>query len=137
MQQSCRFCTRSLNSLQDLIEHLNDSHGVNKENSPNFESYVDIISRGPKQVILKYCEQCSNSPFFDAKLKAEHYLYKHVKLLSVTRNNLLKQRVGSKFIEFSIDYTRHGRVYDFKEPDKVINDFIENVTCLVPSGEIG
>ena len=137
MQQSCRFCTRSLNSLQDLIEHYNDAHGINKENSPTFESYINIISKGPKQAIFEYCEYCSNPPFFDAKLKAEHYLRKHVKLLSATRNNLLKRRVGNKFIEFSIDYTRHGRVYDFKDPDKVINDFIENVARLVPSGEIG
>ena len=27
-------------------------------------------------------------------------------------------------------------VYDFKDPDQVINDFIENVARLVPSGEI-
>ena len=65
------------------------------------------------------------------KLKAEHYLRKHVKLLSVTRNNVLIRGVGNKFIEFSIDYTRHGRVYDFKEPDKVVNDFIRLLCCMV------
>ena len=137
MQQSCRFCTRSLNSLQDVIEHYNDLHEINKENCPMFESYVDVISKDPSQFIFEYCEYCSNPPFFDAKLNAEHYLRKHVKLLSVTRNNLLIRRVGTKFIEFSIDYIRHGRVDDFKEPEKVINDFIENVARLVPSGENG
>ena len=65
------------------------------------------------------------------KLKAEHYLRKHVKLLSVTRNNFLIRRVGNKFIEVSIDYTRQGRVYDFKEPDKVVNDFIRLLCCMV------
>ena len=137
MQQSCRFCTRSLNSLQDVIEHYNDAHEINKENCPTFESYVDVISKDPNQVIFEYCEYCSNPPFFDAKRNAEHYLRKHVKLLSVTRNNLLMRRVGTKFIEISIDYIRHGRVDVFKEPDKVINDFIQNVARLVPSGENG
>ena len=50
---------------------------------------------------------------------------------------MLIPRVGNKFIEFSIDYTRHGRVYDFKDPDKVIYGFIENVARLVPSGKNG
>ena len=70
--------------------------------------------------------------FFDVKLKAEHYLRKHLKLLSVNRNNLLIRRVGNKFMEFSIDYTRHGKIYNFKNPEKVINDFIENVARVVP-----
>ena len=30
-------------------------------------------------------------------------------------------------MEFNIDYKRHSNVYDFKNPDKVIGDFIENV----------
>ena len=47
MQQSCRFCTRSLNSLQDVIEHYNDAHRINKENSPTFESEIDVISKDP------------------------------------------------------------------------------------------
>ena len=59
----------------------------------------------------------------------------HVKLLSVTRNNLLIRRVGDTFIEFSTDYTRHGRGYGFKDADMVINDFIENVARPVLSGE--
>ena len=137
MQQSCRFCTWILNSLQDVIQHYNDVNIINKENSPTFESYIDVISKDPNQTIFEYCEYCSNPPSFDAKLKAEHYLRKHLKLLYVTRNNLLIRRVGNKFIEFSIDYTRHGRVYDFKDPDKVRNGFIENVARLVLSGENG
>ena len=62
---------------------------------------------------------------------AGQYLRKHVKLLTVTRNNLLIQRVGN------IDYSRHGRVFDFKDPEKDINDLIENVARLVSSGENG
>ena len=50
---------------------------------------------------------------------------------------MLIQRVGNKFIEFSIDYTQHGRVFVFFDPGKVINNFIENVACLMTSGENG
>ena len=104
MQQNCRFCTRSLNSLQDVMGHYNDAHRINKENSPTLESYLVVLSKDPNQASFEYCEYCSNPLLFDAKLKAEHYLRKHIKLLSVTRNNLLIRRVGNKFIEFSIDY---------------------------------
>ena len=137
MQASCHFCTQSFNCLQDVIKHYNDAQGINKENSPTFESYIDLISKYPKQATFEYYEYCSNPSVFDAKLKAEHYLRKHVKLLSVTRNNLLIQRVGNKFIEFSIDYTHHGSVYGFKDPSKVITNFTENIARLVRSGEIG
>ena len=51
--------------------------------------------------------------------------------MSVTRKNLLIQRVGN------IDYSRRGRVFDFKDPEKDINDLIENVARLVSSGENG
>ena len=98
---------------------------------------MDVISREPSQAIFECWEYCCSPPFFDAKLKAEHYLRKHVKLLSVNRNNLLTAGVSKKSKEFSIDYTRHGRVYDFKDPDKVINDFIKNLARLVPSGQNG
>ena len=134
MQQSYLFYTSSLNSMQDVIEHYNDAHGINKENNPLFESCIDVISKELNQAIFKYCEYCSNPPFFDAKLKVEHYLHKRVKRSYLTRNNLLIQRVGNEFKEFSIDFARHGRIYDFKDPDKVINDFIEIVVLLVPSG---
>ena len=45
---------------------------------------------------------------------------------------MLIWRVGNKFIEFSIDYTRHGKIYNFKNPGRVINNFIENVARVVP-----
>ena len=110
MQQNCRFCTRTLNSLQDVMEHYNDAHRINKENSPTLESFLVALSKDPNQASFEYCEYCSNPLLFDAKLKTEHYLHKHVKLLSVARNNLLIRRVGNKFIEFSINYNRLGRV---------------------------
>ena len=55
MQQSCRFCTRSWNSLQDVIKHYKDAHGIKKENNPTFESYINAISKDPNQAIFEYC----------------------------------------------------------------------------------
>ena len=90
-------------STQDIISHYNDVHGTNKENSPTFESYIDVISRD-QMFVVEYCEYCNSTLFFDLKLKAEHYLRKHLKLLPVGRENLMIRKVGDKFTEFSIDY---------------------------------
>ena len=38
-------------------------------------------------------------------------------------------------MEFNIDYKRHSNVYDFKNPDKVIGDFIENVARHLSEAE--
>ena len=55
-----------------------------------------------------------------------------MKLLLASANKMLIRKVGDRFMEFSIDYTRHGKIYDFKNLDKIINDFIENVARFVP-----
>ena len=68
----CRICTRTLDSTQDNISHYNDVHSISKENSPTFESYIDAISR-EQMLVVEYCKYCNSSPFFDLKLKAEHY----------------------------------------------------------------
>ena len=101
-------------------------------NSPMFESYVDAISRDAPQMFVEYCEYCNSPPFFGLRVKAEHYLRKHLKLLLASANKMLIRKVGDRFMEFSIDYTRHGKIYDFKNLDKIINDFIENVARFVP-----
>ena len=82
--------------------------------------------------VVEYCEYCNSTLFFDLKLKAEHYLRKHLKLLPVGRENLMIRKVGDKFIEFSIDYSQHGKIYNFKDPEKVLNDFIDNVARVIP-----
>ena len=53
-QQRSRFCTQALNSVQRISEHYNDVHGINKENSPMFESYTDVISKDPSQDSFEY-----------------------------------------------------------------------------------
>ena len=36
MQQRCRFCTHSMNSVQEVLDHYNGNHGINKKRMPNF-----------------------------------------------------------------------------------------------------
>ena len=51
---------------------------------------------------------------------------------------MLIRKIGDKHIEFSIDYTPHSKLYDFKDPEKVLSDFIENVARVIPdaNGEL-
>ena len=127
----CRFCNRTLDSTQDIISHYNDVHSIKKENSPTFENYIDAISRD-QMFVVESCEYCNSPPFFNLKLKAKHYLCKHLKLLPVGRENLMIRKVGDKFIAFSIYYSWHGKVYNFKDPEKVLNDSTDNVTRGIP-----
>ena len=55
MQQRCRFCSQSLNSVQEVLNHYNDNHDINKDNSPTFESYIEAISRDAPQMFVECC----------------------------------------------------------------------------------
>ena len=41
-----------VNPKQDVNEHYNDAHVINKENSSAFESYADVISKDPNRLFL-------------------------------------------------------------------------------------
>ena len=45
MNQKCRFSSRSLKSIEDVVDHYKESHGIKTDNSLTFEKYVDAISR--------------------------------------------------------------------------------------------
>ena len=78
--------------------------------------------------------------FIKARMTFEFLFYETIMLtfeLSLNHrlalaNSVLIRKVGDRCMEFSIDYTCHGEIYDFKDPDKIINDFTENVKRLVP-----
>ena len=121
-----------------MLGHRKENHGIRSDNSPTFDSYVvaiSIDSNHSTQMFVEFCEFSKSPPFFDLKKKAEHYLQKHLKLLRATRNDILIRKIGDKFIELSIDYRRHMNLYDFKNPDKVIYDFIENVSRHINEAE--
>ena len=85
-------------------------------------------------MFVEYCEYCQSPPFFDLEVTAQHYLQNHLKLLPITKNDMLIRKAG-KFMEFSIEYKHHSNVYDFKNSDKVIGDFIENVARHLSEAE--
>ena len=72
MQQGCHFCTQNLKSVEDIIRHYNDVHGFNKDNSPTFESYIDVISKDPTKLFVEHYKYCTEPPLFDLNFKAEH-----------------------------------------------------------------
>ena len=87
------------------------------------------------QMFVEFCEFCSNPPFFDLKEKAEHYLQEHLRLLPVSKNDILIRKIGDKLIEFSIDYSRHSNLYDFENPNKVIENFVDTASRHIPEVE--
>ena len=55
-----------------------------------------------------------------------------MKLLTVNRDKLIIRKIGEKYIEFSIDNARFDKVYNFKNLEKALNEFIDNVACVIP-----
>ena len=92
MQEQFHFCSHVLNSLQKIIEHYGNLHKVNVENSPMFESYVDVISKEPSQFFMEQCKYCNDPPFTDPKVKARYYVARHLKLHPTNQENLLIRR---------------------------------------------
>ena len=133
MVEKCGFCSRTLTSIPELIDHYANSHNTTIGNSPVFESYVDLLTKLSLELFMEECEYCCKT-FFDGKLKAKHFLRKHLKL-NGNNNNILIRRIGNRFIEFSIDYDRFKNLYDFFDPDKIIGSFIEAVARKIPDEE--
>ena len=44
MVEKCGFCSRTLTSVLELIDHYANSYNTTKDNSPVFESYVDLLT---------------------------------------------------------------------------------------------
>ena len=65
-------------------------------------------------------------------MKSRHYLRHYLKLFPASKRDILIQKIGNRFLEFSVDYVRHSKAYDFMNPNKVINEFIEIVARLIP-----
>ena len=90
-----------------------------------------MISRDLGEFFVEQCEYCTRPPFLDPRAKAEHYLRRHLKLLSVNKDKFIIRKICEKYIEFSIDYARFGKVYNFKNLGKVLNEFIDNVARVI------
>ena len=64
--------------------------------------------------------------------KARHYLSKHLRLIANPNTNLIIRRIDNKYLEFSINY---DTFYDFYDSEKVIRQFIEDVSLKIPNRE--
>ena len=133
MVEKCGVCSCTLTSIPQLIDHYANSHNTTKGNSPVFESYVDLLTKPSLEFFMEECEYCCKT-FFVGKLKAKHFLRKHLKL-NGNNNNILIRRIGNRYIEFSIDYDRFKNVYDFFDSDKIMGSFIEAVARKIPDEE--
>ena len=58
-------------------------------------------------------------------------MQEHIRLLPVSKNEILITKIGDQFIEVSIDYSRHSNLYDFENPNKVIKDFIDTASRYI------
>ena len=52
MVEKCGFCSQSLNSIPELIDHYSNSHKTTKDNSPIFKSYVDLFTKPSSQFFM-------------------------------------------------------------------------------------
>ena len=129
-EQQCRFCPQKLQTFNEVPNRHDKVHGITEDNSPTFQSYINTISRDSKQMFVEYCEYYKSPPFFNSEVKSRHYL-RHLKLFPALKRDILIREIGNRFLEFSIDYIRHSKAHDFMNPNKVINELIENVARLI------
>ena len=71
MVEKCGFCSHSPASIQELIDRYATSHNTTKDNSPVFESFLDVLTAPPSEIFIQVCEYCGKT-FFDGKQKAKH-----------------------------------------------------------------
>ena len=132
--EKCGFCSRVLKSIQVIEDHYRDVHSTTVENNPVFKNYFDVVNSDPHEFIMEGCDNCKKN-FFESGKKARHYLSKHLTLIANLNSSLIIRRIGSKYLEFSINYDKHKNSYDFYTPEKVIRQFIEDVSVKIPNEE--
>ena len=103
-EQQSRFCPQNLQTFAEVQNRYNTTPGIKEDNSPTFQSYINVISRVSQQMFVGYCEYCKSPPFFDLEVKARHYLRQNLKLLPASKKDMLIRKIENKFMEFSVDY---------------------------------
>ena len=125
LNENCSFWPTVLESVEKVWYHYKDVHNITDSN-PIFDRYLENLSSNSIALLTSQCDFCNK--FFHANnTKAKHLVKKHLKLFDSNVNDLMITRVGSRFIEFSIDYARFSSAYNFKDPDSIIRNFINRV----------
>ena len=126
LNENSSFCPAVLESVKNVRDHYKDVHNITDSN-PVFDRYLQNLSSNSVVLLTSQCD-FSNRFFHDNGNKAKHLVKKLLKLFDSNVNDLLIRRVGSRFIEFSIVYACLGSVYNFKDPDSIIRNFINRVS---------
>ena len=134
ISEKCEFCSRVLKSIQEIEDHSRDVHSTTVENNPVFKNYFNVVNSDPHEFIMEGCDYCKKL-FFESGKKARHYLSKHLRPIANPNSSLIIRKIGSKYLEFSINYDKHKNFYDFYTPEKVIRQFIEDVFLKIPNEE--
>ena len=125
LNENCSFCPAVLKGAKNFRDHYKDVHNITGSN-PVFDRYLENLSSNSVVLLTSQCDFC-NKFFHDNRTKAKHLVKKHLKLFRSNVNDLLIRRVGSRFLEFGIHYARFGSVYNFKDPDCIIRNFIHSL----------
>ena len=55
------FCSRTLTSIPEPIDHYANSHNTTKDNSRVFESYADLLTKTSSEFFMEECEYCGKT----------------------------------------------------------------------------
>ena len=125
LNENCSFWPAVLESVENVRDHYKDIHNI-ADGKPFFDRYLENLSSNSIALLTSQCDFC-NKFFHDNKTKAKHVVKKHLKLFGSNVNDLMITRVGSRFIEISINYAHFRSAYNFKDPDSIIRNFINRV----------
>ena len=114
LHENCSFCLAVLESVENVRDHHKDVHSITESN-PIFDQYLENLSSNSAVLLTSQRDYC-NKFFHNNRTKVKYLVKKDLKLFDSNVNDLLIRRVGSRFIEFSIDYAPFGSFYNFKDP---------------------
>ena len=118
-EEKCHFCQEIFGNLDALRDHK--SHRVDISN-PVFKEYWNSLQTDPKLFTSEMCTFCKNK-FLNSRARGGHFLSHHFESSSsLGKEGLIIKQIGSKSLEYSIDYKRFSTEYDFKNPGKFIRE---------------
>ena len=126
LNENCCLCPTVSESIENVRDHHKDVHNIT-DSTPVFDGYLENLSSNSVVLLTSQHDFC-NKFFHGNRTNAKHLVKKHLKLFESNVNDLFIRRVSSRFIEFSIDYARFGSVYNSKDPDSIVRNFINRVS---------